>query len=242
MALGRWPFVYTLVSAIVCYGIALVVYSSNVGERWAEWVASGLFWALGAVTYYWAGAFFYRIITTPTPPWEAMLTFVDVYLAVLHGIAGVGMSIFLLDGAPGKVTWLAPINAATASPYAIYVGDFLYTATLVINGAGFATLKPTTSTVIGSVWGIVMSITGPFLLIVVISLVLRTIKKTAPLTTDVMKQARKVRASITPMFKADYAGIYDSGAPLRRVTSMGRSELPNLQKGIKRAARRPRLV
>jgi hypothetical protein len=230
----RWPFIYTIVSAIVCYGVILVIYSTNVGERWAEWVASALFWLLAVVVYYWSISFFFRIINTPTGPWEALLEFMDVYLSTLHAIAGVGMSIYLLDTAPGKDTWLVPV-VTTASPYAIFVGDFLYTATLVINGAGFATLTPTTSTVIGSIWGIFMSITGPFLLIIVISLVMRSIKKTVPLTKEVMKQARKTRANITPMFKADYAGMYDSGNPLRRVASMDRKELPNLKNGVKRA-------
>ena len=228
----RYP-VYTILSAIVVYGIALAVYSSFVGERWAEWFASAFLWALVIVIYVAMGYFVYRIFTQPLAPWDMFWGVFDFYFAFVHAQAGLGMTIYLLDTAPTKDSWLIIINPA-ASPYAIYVGDFLLTSVTIFNTAGWVGIRPRPSTVPGALWGIFLGATGWFYVLFVIAVVARSIKKWSPLSEKVMEKANKIQAQILPTFRADYGGVKfvsgDQGLSLR--------ELPNPKHGFKRATLR----
>lgn len=235
------PFLYTGVSAVTCYGIALVIYSTHVGERWAEWVASVIFWVLAVFVYSGAALYVYRIFTKPLDPRKTFVGFLDIYIAFLHAISGVGMSLYLLDTAPLKDSWLLFIDT-TASPYAIFVGNFVFTCVHVFNTAGYVTMKPRTSTVLGPLWGIAVSFTGLFMIAIVLTLVLRTVKKTVPLSKGVMDRMRKTRSAVIPVFRADYAGVYGTSqrpmVSLRHVGSMGRKELPVLKRERRHGGKR----
>lgn len=232
----RYP-VYTFLSAVVVYGIALGVYSSFVGERWAEWFASAFFWALLITIYTALGTFVYRVFTQPLSPWDMFFSVVDFYFAFLHAQAGLGMTIYLLDTSVAKNTWFLTVNTA-ASPYSIYVGDFLLTTTNIFNTAGWTHMIPRPSTVLGPLWGMFIAVTGWFYVLFVLGVVTRSIKKASPLSEKVMEKANKVRARILPSFRADYAGVTSLNNGDMGTMGLSMRELPSPNKGVKRAVLR----
>lgn len=201
----RFP-IYTLVSCVVIFGIALGVYTPHVGERWAEWFASAFLWLLVIIVYIAMGVFVYRVFTQSLEPVDMFWGVFDFYFAFTLAQAGLGMTIYLLDTAPTKDTWLLLINSAN-SPYAIFVGDFWFTTVTVFNTAGWISMKPRPSTVLGPLWGIFLGATTWFYVLFVVAVIVRSVKKRTPLSEKVMEKASKVRAVITPTFQADYAGL-----------------------------------
>lgn len=206
--LWQWFPKWTLGIALIIYGPALIFVQTHLLESWAQWLTSVIFWILTLVVVF-AGVipFAINIFRDPREPWIIFLQYVDFYFALLHVSAGLGMSIWILDSSPNKDAWLLPIDI-NASPYAIYVGDFLLSAALIFNTVGFVTLQPRPSTVLGSLWAMVVSIGGVAYLMVLLAIVIRNLKKTIPMSEKTMEQTRQIRGISTPLVRADYASVY----------------------------------
>lgn len=203
--MGTRPFILTIISSIIIYGVMLSVYASNFGERWADWYFAIWAWAVFIFIFTVSGLFAHKLIISreKTKGWQAFFGFMDLYLSVNHALAALGMSIFALDTAPGKATYIAPVGN---TPYAVFYADFLSSCFYVVNSAGHYSTSPVTGQAIGATWGMLVTITGLLMVGFVFVIV---IDKRIYLLQEQENQAgiRTVQVGYIP----DYGGVFNHG-------------------------------
>ena len=198
-------FIHTLVNAIVVYGISLVLYATQPLSDAARWIAAVLFWLLVIYNACRLYVFVTTVVKGQLDAWHSLLRLLDLYIAICHGLAGWAMSLWILDQSVGKTSFFVGVDAAKDA-YTIYVGDFLMTTILLFNTAGFGDVRPSASTVGGTLWAIVTSFTGLFMIGFVLVIVLRGFKKRVPLDRKTRDMSQNIRAQVLPTFRVDWNG------------------------------------
>lgn len=156
---GDYPFVASVVEAALCYGVALPVLHVWIGFTGGEWAAAVLLWLCAAVAYAVAIGFAVRAFREPMPTSVALLGAFDVFVVLLHGTAAFGLSLWALDGAVARDTWVTGIPPGTP-PYAAFVGNFLFASMTVMTTAGWPHTMPRAGNAFGALWGISVGFTG----------------------------------------------------------------------------------
>lgn len=181
----------------------LIPYAVDPSYRWITAVA---FWLVAVGALYRFASYIWHVLMHSDEPWQHALDFCSIYICVTHSFAALGMTLYILGG----LEWIQGINPS-ASAYSIFVGDFLFVVVNIYSRAGWVNINPRPSTVLGPLWGMFISVTGMIALSVLLALILRGIKKMAPLSENVLKQCYKLQAQIVPSFRADYGGLAEEG-------------------------------
>ena len=202
--IGNTPFILTVLTAIVVYGIMLSVYAATFGQRWSDWYFAAFSWALFIFVSITSGNYMYKLLTKQLPGWRGFVGFLDVYIAYGHAIAALGMSIYALDTATTRDTYIAPVGPVGTSPYAIFVADFLGAAFHVMVTAGYVETKPVPGQVIGAIWGILLSFSS----LLVVSFVFATV---VGKRLDDASEEKKTPVMVKAGFTADYGGLLNHG-------------------------------
>lgn len=180
----------------------LIPYEIDAVSSVSKWITSVAFWVAAVGGTYRLFYHLWHVLTQNDSPWQQILDFSAVYVCVVHCFAALGMTLVILGGSD----WIVGSNLS-ASAYSIFVGDFLLVVVNVYSRSGWVNIAPRPSTVLGSLWGIFVSITGLMTLSVLFALIMRGIKKVAPLSDDVVAQCREMHSRIIPVFQADYGGL-----------------------------------
>lgn len=174
--IGKYYFVLSIVTAIIIYGIGLVIIDTNPTQIWAQWVSAIIFWLIFIFDMVMCILFTIKMFREKMELKDALWGYADCVIASLHALAALGMTIFILDRSVGKDTWFTGIDI-TKDMYSIYVGNFLLGTVNVFMTAGYVNMKPATSTVLGAIWGMLINIESIIFLTVILSVLIGEMKR-----------------------------------------------------------------
>ena len=217
--IGHTPFILTIITAIVVYGVMLSVYAASFGHRWADWYFAIWSWALFVFVTTVCGLYMYKLLTKRMPGWRGIIGFVDAYVAFAHAIAAVGMSIYALDTSPTRDTYIGPVGQ-TGSPYGVFVADFLNAAFHVLVTAGYVETKPRPGQPIGAIWGIMLTFSTLFMISFVFSTIVG--RKADDGGSNENEENKNSPMVVKAGFTADYGGVFNHGkGATRRMRAPG---------------------
>lgn len=136
-----YPMAYTLVSAVLIFGVILVV-----AQTASVTVAAALYFALELWLMYLLGTYTWDYVHGRIVGWTGVVVYFDMLIALIMGFAGVWQGIYFLD----NTQFIGVI--ATTSQYRSYV-QFLLASAGWLSTAGFATMIP--RGLFSELWGVI---------------------------------------------------------------------------------------
>ena len=138
MATLGWPFAYTLVTAVLVYGVGLVIVATHPTSKVALALATVVFGVVALVSLYVAMAYTLKLLFMPLnvdrDPLTYLLDYLDTWIMVLHGLTCGAIIIYVWDE--------LQFTFAVADPptYRIWL-RLLFMVVHDFHSAGFGTLQ-----------------------------------------------------------------------------------------------------
>lgn len=130
-----FPFLYTLVSSVLIYGVAMVIFATHPTSNTAKGLATAIFVLIAVIMVCVSIPFILRLLFMPLnverDPLSDLLDVFDVWFALINGLTSALMVIFLW--APSEFAGTVP---ATDPPYRAWL-KLLFAAVHDFHSAGF---------------------------------------------------------------------------------------------------------
>lgn len=171
------PGMLSIVVIIIIYGIALPITASAPLDRTKQIVSCVVIWVFSVLliflVYRRIAEIFY-VKSTKKNAYYLVWETLDIIVSMYHLLAALGLSIWLMDGSPGKDYYFLGIPN-TDYVYSVFVGDFLLMTISVLNTAGFVSVRPRPSTPLSAIWSILVSLNGILLIVFLLGVTKRNI-------------------------------------------------------------------
>lgn len=206
------PLLFALISAIVVYGVCLPIVQVHPTSTAAHVVATVLwllyFWCLCPVLIV---GFLREYFEERLSIRESLWGFLNIVFTALHGVAVVGMSLWLFGGDTIFSGPFPPVPAPGISMYRVFFAAFMSNAGNYVVGAGtivVRTAQPEASAW-ATAWSLLGGMTGVIVVVIVFSII----------TTPLRRATRQKRPNTTKpnhryLFVCLFIPLWDCVSPL----------------------------
>lgn len=168
-----FPFLYTIITSIFIYGVALVLFVTDKTNDVHKAFATVVFVLIALVTLYVTTTYMLKLLFIPLnverDPLTDLFDMLDVWFSIINGLTGIAMVIFIWDPNEYGGGVLASDGA-----YGVWV-KLMFTAIHNFHSAGFGSIQA--SGYWALMWFIVISYAGRFVMIFGLASLLRLMSR-----------------------------------------------------------------